>query len=355
MAQNDAKNDPAKPRIRITAPTFLRRTHHTDGHEHSATPESAKPKPSGLAANLGFGASHSSLNLNVYLGSYSKGNRTPQNSRKGSNDATPGSGTQSARRSISHLQLQHLLSAVETETNSFNIDESRDGFFDATFFRPAKPNVHRMLDQARDALPASFRKLHHLSFHESLWAQWRSFRNIVKQIVTTRSGIKLLKSFLGFFIAYAICLVPASREWLGKYNYILVVSSIVNHPGRKIGSQIDGAVLTILGTAVGLGWGSLALYASTSTASAQFGYGGILATFLILFTWILAWLRCVYIRFYQAILCAGFAVCYACLANTSEVLSWNKMSAYGVPWVLGQATNLMVCSCIFPAAGTRQI
>ena len=51
--------------------------------------------------------------------------------------------------------------------------------------------------------------------------------------------------------------------------------------------------MTILGTVAGLGWGSLALYVSTSTSAAQSGYGGILAAFLIIFAAAIGWLRCV--------------------------------------------------------------
>ena len=56
----------------------------------------------------------------------------------------------------------------------------------------------------------------------------------------------------------------------------MAISVIVNHPGRPIGSQIDGAFMTVLGTFAGLGWGALALYVSTSTGPARSGYGGIL-------------------------------------------------------------------------------
>ena len=113
--------------------------------------------------------------------------------------------------------------------------------------------------------------------------------------------------------------------------------------------------MTILGAVAGLGWGSLALYISTSTSTAQLGYGGVLAVFLVLFTAVIGWLRCVLIRFYQAILSAGFAIFYTCLANTSQDVGWVKVFDYGIPWALGQAVCLLVSVLVFPEAGSRAI
>ena len=135
----------------------------------------------------------------------------------------------------------------------------------------------------------------------------------------------------------------------------MVVSAIVNHPGRSVGSQIDGLFLTTLGTVAGLGWGSLALYTSTSTAPARAGYGGVLATFLVMFAAAIAWLRCLFMRFYQAVICAGIAICYTCLANTSEAVGWRKVFDYGIPWVLGQALCLLIAALIFPDTGSRSL
>lgn len=202
-------------------------------------------------------------------------------------------------------------------------------------------------------LPPSFKKHHPLSFRYFVPQQLREARTFFRQMTTSRAGIRLLKSFIGFFACYILCLVPASRDWLGRYNYIIVLSALVNHPGRTVGSQLDGAIMTILGTVAGLGWGSLALYVSTSSDIARSGYGGVLAIFLVLFTATIGWLRCVYIRFYQAVISAGFAITYTCLANTSETVSWRKVFDYGIPWVLGQAVCLVVALLIFPAAGSR--
>lgn len=210
--------------------------------------------------------------------------------------------------------------------------------------------------KAEETLPDTFRmKNQPLSVRRFLPQQLRGAKAFFWRISTTRAGVRLLKTFLGFFITYIICLIPASRNWLGRYNYIMVVSAIVNHPGRAIGSQIDGAILTILGTVTGLGWGSLALYVSTSTATAQSGYGGILATFLVIFAVFIGSLRCIFIRLYQAVLCAGIAIVYTCLADTSQSVGWRKVFDYGIPWVLGQGICLIIAVVVFPDAGSRSL
>lgn len=294
-------------------------------------------------------APHFAAGHNVYLGSYA--HPSPRGSADDSLPRTPPA--PSPRASTSHLQLEHLLQAVDADLESYGVEESRDGFFDASFYRPLHRDHEDLVQRASLTLPESFRKNHSLSRHEFLPQQLRESKAFFRRITTSRAGIKLTKSFLGFFITYIICLIPASRDWLGRYNYMMVISAIINHPGRAVGSQIDGAILTILGAVAGLGWGSLALYVSTSTSTAQGGYGGILATFLVFFAALIGWLRCVFIRFYQAVLAAGIAIFYTCLADTSESVGWEKVFDYGIPWVLGQAVCFLVTILILPDAGSR--
>ena len=262
----------------------------------------------------------------------------------------------SPRLSTSRLQLEHLFQAVGSNLDGYGLEESRDGFFDASFYRPLKRDHEDLMSKAAETLPDAFRKKNHpLSLRRFIPQQLREAKAFFRRIRSSSAGIRLLKSFLGFLITYIICLIPASRDWLGKYNYIMVVSALFNHSGRAIGSQLDGFILTIIGTIAGLGWGSLALYASTSTATAQVGYGGVLATFLVIFAAVIGWLRCVFIRLFQALICAGAAIVYVCLADTSESVGWKKVFDYGIPWALGQAVCLIVAVLVFPDAGSRSL
>ncbi|KAI9839980.1 MAG: hypothetical protein M1819_000172 [Sarea resinae] len=351
------------PARRMTPPTSPaeRRPAHDEGHGHQGSkllrfrsrrmsvrskedhnkhirveePSSSRAKP--------FGSS-------IYLGSYS---RNPFQSRISLDSRRSGSvAAFSPRPSGSHDQLDLLLQQEDADLETYGMEELRDGFFDATFLRPMMDDLPKFFRSFTDVNPAGSSKRNPLSLRHFLPDQWRQLRGLARHITSRGPAIQLLKSFLGFFVAYIICLIPASRDWLGRYNYILAISTILNHSGRSIGSQLDGALLTISGTALGLGWGSLGLYVSTSTSIAREGYGGILATFLVVFVALVAWIRCVFIRFYQAVLCAGLAAVYTCLANTSESVGWRKVFDYGVPWVLGQAICLVIAFVVFPDAGS---
>ena len=325
--------------------------HNEGGPSSSQNPSRLRQRSQKLPQIRGPSPQRVAAGQDVYLGSYA--HSTPRGSidaRSLHNPPSP-----SPRTSVSHLQLEHLLQAVDTNLNDYGVEELRDGFFDASFHRPLERHTSDDIRKASTSLPTSFKKIHPLSVSGFVPQQIKEAGEFFRTITTTRAGIKLLKSFLGFFICYIICLIPPSRDWLGRYNYIMAVSAIVNHPGRKLGSQIDGAVLTVLGTAAGLAWGSLALEVSTSTANARNGYGGVLAAFFVIFTALIGWLRCVFIRFYQAVLTAGFAICYVCLANTSQTVGWSTVFEYGIPWVLGQVICLIVASIVFPDAGSRPL
>lgn len=293
----------------------------------------------------------------IYLGSYAKRSKMSDWSPQVPIDAgaSQNLGEPSPTASTSHSQLERLLQNDDVETDTYGVEELRDGFFDASFCHPLLQNKSEGMRKQTGTLPEVFHASRSLSFAQSLRQQWHGVVDFVKQATISRAGIRLLKSFLGYYIAYLICLTPASRNWLGKYNYVMVISALVNHAGRPVGSQIDGAFMTIFGTMMGLGWGSLALYVSTSTTTAKSGYGGILATFLVCFTAIIGWLRCVFLRFYQAVLCAGIAICYTCLADTSQSVGRRKVFDYGIPWVLGQALCLIVSMLVFPDNGSRSV
>lgn len=313
-----------------------------------------KRNPKSLQSTGVVPPQHLAIAHDVIRGSYRHASTTPRGSLDAS--ALQSSPVPSPRVSTSHLQLEHLLQTVDADLDGYGLEESRDGFFDASFNRPLKRNHEDLMRIAAETLPDAFGKKNHpLSLRRFLPQQVRETKAFFQRISTSGAGIRLIKTFLGFFVTYVVCLIPASRDWLGKYNYIMVVSAIFNHPGRAVGGQLDGAVLTILGTVAGLGWGSLALYASTSTATAQSGYGGILATFLVFFAATIGWLRCVFIRLFQAVICAGVAIVYMCLADTSQSVGWKKVFDYGVPWVLGQAVCLFIAVLVFPDAGTRPL
>jgi hypothetical protein len=291
----------------------------------------------------------------VYLGSYV---RSPGHSRSHSRANSIKSGKTSPRPSTSQLHLndvRNLLRDLELDLETYGITETRDGFFDSVFLSPLREDKEDLLKMAEYTLPAAFKKSSPLSSTKFIPKQWHGLKKAAHRVFRTRAGIQVAKSFLGFFVAYVLCLCPATGQWLGRYNYVMALSAIVNHPGRPIGSQIDGLFQTILGTIAGLGSGALALYVSDSTSVAANGYGGVLEVFLIVIMGSLAAIRSYFIRLYQFVLCAGLAVLFTCLTETGRSVIWSKLLAYGIPWVLGQAICLIICCAIFPDGGARHL
>ena len=362
MASSNPTGDGDAPNIALTAPSIERRpeassvsSEDVSGiHRRRLQHKSHSHEPNTRHVRLEAPAEHRSPASSIYMGSYGHHNRgraSAAGSLRSPADSTPGT----PRTSMSHSHLEHLLQDLNLDLETYGVEELRDGFFDASFLKPPRTDHDDLMRDAECTLPLAFRKKHPLSPSNFLPKQWHGIKSVFRNITTTRAGIKLTKSFLGFFIAYILCLVPAIREWLGRYSYIMVISAILNHPGRSIGSQLDGAFLTIFGTATGLGWGALALWISVSTGPARRGYGGILAAFLVVFMGTIAALRSYFIRLYQLVICAGIAVVYTCLADTSEIVDWHKLFNYGIPWLFGQALCLLISCTVLPDAGARPL
>lgn len=304
-----------------------------------------------------------SSSSDVYLGSYGKSPRTSRShSRSRSRLSLPessqtpdGSPLASPRVSLSTTHLDHLLENLDIELEDYGVEEFRDGFFDAAFFKPLKEDTSELLRLANLTLPTALMKHHPLSIAAFIPKQLHEMQGAFQKVANTRAGIKLFKSFSAFFIAYVLCLIPIIGDWLGPRNYVMPLSAIINHPGRPVGAQLDGALFTVLGTASGLGWGAFALWVSASTGPAKNGYGGILATFLIIFMAAMAALRSYFIRSYQFVLMAGTSVLFTCLSHTTETVDWRKLYDWGIPLLFGQAIALVVCCSVFPDGGARPL
>lgn len=270
--------------------------------------------------------------------------------------AAPGLGSRTSS-TTSILKLNHLLPEEEDHgADTYGVRELRDSFFDAVFLKASRLPSRGDIEELKGTLPAAFDKHGPLAVKHFLPTHWHKLESVARLVFTTHAGVKLLKSFLAYFIAYVLCLVPVTRNWLGQQHYILVVSVILNHSSRTLGAQVDGAILTIFGTAFGIAWGAIALLLSTSTLVARAGYGGILALFLLLFIAAIAWVRAFFVRFYQALICAGIAIIYTALAETdSTTIPWPKLRDYAISFALGQAIALAVNVVIDPDAGARPL
>ncbi|KAF5634337.1 BRE4-like protein [Fusarium sp. NRRL 25303] len=255
---------------------------------------------------------------------------------------------------MSIMQIDQIISDDRMNMDTYGVAEMRDGFFDALFLKPDPIDPDEVVERSKAALPKEFEKSHPLSAKHFLPRQLHEFKSVIRKVATTRAGIQLLKSFLAFFIAYILCLIRPIHDLLGYNDYIMVVSTIINHPGRNLGSQVDGTVGTIIGTAAGLAWGYVAILISESTNDALKVYGWILIVVSAVFFAGIALIRSIFIRLYQTVLCAGIALAFTTLGLTDgDAFTWHKPLQYGIPWLLGQAIALAVNCLVFPDAGNR--
>ncbi|KAH0526590.1 hypothetical protein TsFJ059_009891 [Trichoderma semiorbis] len=261
-----------------------------------------------------------------------------------------------SRRSSYIIPIDQILPEDHIDPDTFGVAEERDGFFDALFLKHTPSMPQGFVERSRASLPAAFDEESPLAASRFIPRQIRGVKSVLRRVATTRTGIRLLRSFTAYFAAYILCLIPAVRRWLGPTHYMIAVSVILNHPARTLGAQVEGTIFTTIGTAAGIGWGVAGLLLSTSTTAASNGYGGILALFLALFMAVTAWIRSFYARFYQMVVCAGVAIIFTVLSQTQgNVIVWEKLRNYAVPWLFGQAIALLVNSTVFPDAGARPL
>lgn len=61
----------------------------------------------------------------------------------------------------------------------------------------------------------------------------------------------------------SICLIPGSRDVLGKAAYLGAIATVFAYPGRRFGQLIEALILAISGMILGLAWSLLGLYLSS--------------------------------------------------------------------------------------------
>ncbi|KAF3905452.1 hypothetical protein ABW20_dc0103997 [Dactylellina cionopaga] len=280
----------------------------------------------------------------VYRGSFAA---TPiSRSRLASGQATPRAGS-SIATSIPLDQFMSRLQLEADDLEDYGVEELRDGFFDASFYKMPRKELASGKQQKKTKSPFSLRHFLQLQ-KEGIQRFWFSIKN-------TRRRYALMRAVSGYMIAYMLCLVPVIRDWLGRYHFIMIIATIVNHSGRSVGSQIEGTIACTLGGGLGLGAGVLALWISTVSQPARNNYGAFLAVCLLLTLPLLAWSRARFARVFQLCVCAGFALFFMVCERVGSVPSYRKAWEFGIPWVLGMSITQIVSMVIFPNPGNVQI
>jgi len=115
---------------------------------------------------------------------------------------------------MSHSHLETLLQDLNLDLETYGVEELRDGFFDASFLKPAKVDHEDLMREAEYTLPAAFKKKNPLSPKNFLPKQWHGMKGVTRNVLTTRAGIKLTSpSWLSSWPTFYVWSLPYVLGW----------------------------------------------------------------------------------------------------------------------------------------------
>lgn len=171
--------------------------------------------------------------------------------------------------------------------------------------------------------------------------------------------IRFLKAYIASVVAFILCLVEPINIWLGKYPFLLVFACLFHHPGRTSGSQLLITLLSVLGGALGIAWGSFGTFIATSTQDARHGAGAFHAVSLMFGLFISGWLKAGFLRLH--FFCTTFFVCLFFMEVvdvSNQPIStdyWHKILDIVAPYLIGMAVSLLINLAVLPDYGQRDL
>ncbi|KAL6948497.1 hypothetical protein ACO0QE_000963 [Hanseniaspora vineae] len=286
-----------------------------------------------------------------------------------------------------------------TGLDDYELEELRDGFFDPVFPKhtPIRPIIDENFAETSkgssaeradeeekntaesssngaestvDSLPifhASAGPPSHLTFSK-VFSTFAPRKIDVHKALQKKK--KILKFFIAYFIAMVLSVIPRTRAWFGSDRYIwfLPLATLIHHPSRTVGVQVEIAVWAILGGSLSIAWSALALYIATCNNAALRGYGGILWLSMTLAIILSVWLgslfrRLVYFStaFNTGILfthTVSFINAFPQVAHfqiDNSIRNWKIMWDFGMSYLFGILISTVVSCIVFPDFGNKII
>lgn len=257
--------------------------------------------------------------------------------------------------SLSQLRLSELAETHHwDQLDDFELEELRDGFFDAIYTKPGR----KYNDLGDDTFlsmdgSASFNKFLNLNK-----IRLQEFFQDLKQRLR-KKWVMVIKFFIPFFIAFILCVIRPVGTWIGhKYRYFLPIGVIIHHPVRNVGVQLEITLFSLLGITFALGWSSLAWYISTATGPTASHQGGILFQSLTMALIFSTWLKTYYQRFLYISLSFGVIIIFThsvSLVFSKEELPWMVFRDVALAYSFGILLSLFTCFCIAPHSGNESL
>lgn len=238
------------------------------------------------------------------------------------------------------------------QLEDFNLEELRDGFFDAQFTKPNRVVVDEdddyngktgnLLSSVSGGKP-----FHCLKISERLWADFK--KNIVP----------IFKFFTAYFVALVICVTHRSGNWVGhRYRYFLPIAMLIHHPVRTVGVQLEMFLMSVVGGVLAMGWSALAWYISVVKKPTKLHPGGILFASLTLALIFSTWLKELYQRTLYLTLTFNIAAIFlhdVSLRHSENDLQWMVFWDFGISYLFGMILSMVVCIVISPHAGNSDL
>lgn len=257
--------------------------------------------------------------------------------------------------SFSQLRLSELAETHHwDQLDDFELEELRDGFFDAIYTKPSRKYndlaENTLLDIDGGNPPnksSNLNKVHLEEFYQDL-----------KQRLC-RKWVVIIKFFIPFFIAFILCVVRPAGTWIGhKYRYFLPIGVILHHPVRNVGVQFEITLFSLIGITFALGWSSLAWYISTVTAPTANHQGGILFQSLTMALIFSTWLKTYYQRFLYVSLSFGIIIIFThsvSLVFSKDELPWMVFRDVTLAYTFGILLSFFTCFLIAPHSGNESL
>lgn len=298
-----------------------------------------------------------------------------------------------------HHENNAELNQNGTGLNDYELEELRDGFFDPVFPKhtPVRPLIDENIAETAQASyiekngedekdtgkstsdgTASTKGFLPMSNAPTRPPSQTAFQKVLGTFAFVKINShkalkkrkKILKFFIAYFIAMVLSVIPKTRSWFGSDRYIwfLPLATLIHHPSRTVGVQVEIAVWAILGGSLSIAWSALALYIASCNNAALRGYGGILWLSMTLAVILSVWLgslfrRLVYFStaFNTGILfthTVSFINAFPQVAHieiNNSVRNWKIMWDFGISYLFGILISTTVSFIVFPDFGNNII
>lgn len=300
-----------------------------------------------------FSISKGSYNHQSYLSLLDLRNKNQDHKRHIKPTQVPHTLSPNSYTSSSQLRLKELTDSHNwDELDDFELEELRDGFFDAIFTKSEKKYLN-IDDISYLDFPNQFSRAFHIKSSD-LTLFFEDFK--VQLIQKWRI---IIKFFIPFFIAFVLCVIRPAGSWIGHDNrFFLPIGVILHHPVRNIGVQLEITIFSIIGMIFALGWSSLAWYVSTATGPTASHQGGILFQSLAMALTFAIWFKTYYQRFLYFSLSFGIIIIFThsvSLVFSKQDLHWLLFRDITLSYLFGILLSLFTCVLIFPHSGNETL